>query len=143
MDLAIKTFDELTTSELFEILKARVAVFVVEQECAYQDIDDIDREAYHLCMREGEELKAYLRVFTRNEDCAQIGRVLTTQRRCGFGREILRAGIQLVQDKMQKREIYLEAQTYAMSLYEKEGFCAISEEFLEDGIPHVSMLLKL
>lgn len=143
MDLMIKTFDELTTSEMFEILKTRMAVFVVEQECAYQDIDDIDRNAYHMFLKEKDEIKAYLRVFHRSEDCAQIGRVLTTQRRCGLGREILRAGIQFVRDKLQKKEIYLEAQTYAMSLYEQEGFCATSEEFLEDGISHVSMVLKL
>ena len=142
MELTVKFFDQLTTNELYEILQARTAVFIVEQACSYQDIDGVDRQALHITLREDGKLLAYLRLFSHDEDTAQIGRVLATERRKGYAAAVLREGIRAAREILGKEAVYLEAQTYAMPLYEKEGFRPISEEFLEDGIPHVAMRLE-
>ena len=142
MNISVKTFDQLNTRELYEILKVRTAVFVVEQNCPYQDIDDVDPDALHIFMRDETGVKAYLRVFSKDERTAHIGRVLTTERGCGYGGEILKAGIHAAREQLHKSAVYLEAQTYATGFYEREGFRTISDEFLEDGIPHIQMLLE-
>ena len=145
MELIVKAYEELTRDELFEILKLRNAVFIVEQECPYQDIDETDREAYHIFLRDEEGMEAYLRVF-RSEKCpqeARIGRVIAVKRRCGLGSRILKEGIRLAQEKYHAATVGLEAQVYARGLYEKQGFVQASEEFLEDGIPHIEMKRKL
>jgi len=141
MELTVKFFDQLTTNELYEILQARTAVFILEQACSYQDIDGVDRQALHITLREDGRLLAYLRLFHRDEHTAQIGRVLATERRKGYASMVLKEGIRAAREQLGKRSVYLEAQTYAMDLYAKEGFRPISEEFLEDNIPHVAMQL--
>lgn len=142
MNLVVKTFEELTRDELYEILKVRSAVFVVEQSCPYQDIDGVDQRSYHVFLEERGWILAYLRVFSRDEATAQMGRVLTIEREKGLGSAVLRVGLQVAREQMGKRCVYLETQAYAAAFYEKEGFCVTSEEFLEDGIPHVKMLLR-
>lgn len=141
MELFVKSFQQLTAQELFEIYKARTAVFIVEQNCPYQDVDDTDLSALHLFLRDESGIKAYLRVFEKDAGTAHIGRVLTTERSCGYGAEILKAGIGAAREIMKKDSIYLEAQSYATGFYEREGFRIISGEFLEDNIPHVQMIL--
>lgn len=143
MELTIKRFDQLSTPELYEILRVRSAVFVVEQNCAYQDIDGEDLAAHHLWLRDEAGLKAYLRLLSLDEHTAKIGRVLTVERGKGHGARLLRAGIAAARDVLKKRSICIEAQSYAIGFYEREGFQVISEEFLEDGIPHVRMRLDL
>ena len=143
MERIIKTFDELTTSELYEILKARTAVFVVEQTCPYQDIDGLDPLATHVWLQEDGQLKAYLRVLPKDADTAHIGRVLTVERGRGYGAQVLKAGIAVARERLKKSAVYIEAQSYATGFYAREGFQIISDEFLEDGIPHVRMLLNL
>ncbi len=145
MELIVKAYGELTRDELFEILKLRNAVYIVEQECPYQDIDETDRVAYHIFLRDEEGIEAYLRVF-RSEECpqeARIGRVIAVKRRCGLGSRILKEGIRLAQEKLRAATVGLEAQVYARGLYEEQGFVQVSEEFLEDGIPHIEMKRKL
>lgn len=140
-----KSFDELTTCELYEILIARSAVFVVEQNCVYQDLDKIDYESIHVfSQKESGEVTAYLRLFMKKdeENTAQMGRVLTTERGKGLGGEILREGIRAAKEKLNATEIYIEAQEYAIQFYSREGFEVTSDVFLEDGIPHVEMRLK-
>ena len=139
MELVVKTFEELTRDELYEILKVRSAVFVVEQNCPYQDIDGVDRQALHVFLQEDGQILAYLRVFEKDKDRAQIGRVLTMVRGKGLGKAVFQAGLQAAGERLKKKSVYLEAQTYAIGFYEKEGFRVTSEEFLEDGIPHVKM----
>lgn len=141
MELVVKTFQELNTYELYEILRVRAAVFVVEQACAYQDVDGIDPRAVHAFLRDEGGLRAYLRVFEKDERTAQMGRMLTTQRGRGYGGTLLKEGIRVARDVLNKNVICIEAQTYAIGFYEREGFRVASEEFLEDGIPHVKMLL--
>ena len=144
MELCVKTFDELSTRELYDILLLRVNVFVVEQRCPYPELDGLDRTALHVWLRDGDDIAAYLRVMPRGEGKhAAIGRVIAVRRRQGLGTRVLREGIRLARERFGAEDIYLEAQTYARSLYEKQGFRPVTEEFLEDGIPHVGMLLDL
>lgn len=145
MELVIKTFDELTTTELYEILRLRVSVFVVEQNCPYPELDDRDQGALHVWFRDDKGIQAYLRVMDRGAESGyvSIGRVISVKRRCGLGSRLLAEGIRAARERFGADRIYLEAQTYAKGLYEKQGFRQISDEFLEDGIPHVKMLLTV
>ena len=142
MQLIVKHFNELTANELYEIYKLRAAVFVVEQNCAYQDIDEADKHAYHVFMTENDALQAYLRVvepgFCHKETL--IGRVIAVKRRCGLGSRLLTEGIRVAEEKFGAQTIRITAQTYAVPFYEQAGFETVSEEFTEDGIPHVQML---
>lgn len=144
MKLIYKTFDELTIKELYELLKSRAEIFVVGQNCAYQDLDDIDYNSIHVFYQnDNGNVTAYLRLFRRNDDpdVIQMGRVLTLEHGVGLGGKILHDGIDVAKNYMKAKKIYIEAQTYAIGFYEREGFKICSEEFLEEGIPHVKMEL--
>lgn len=145
MELNIKKYEELTKDELYEILRLRSAVFVVEQHCPWEEIDGKDKNAIHIFLRDNEGIEAYLRVLDRGVsfDEVSIGRVIAVKRRCGLGTRILKEGIHVAKEKYQANKIVIEAQTYAKGLYEKQGFIKTSEEFLEDGIPHIKMTLNL
>lgn len=144
MELVIKHFKELTTEELFEIYKLRVSVFVVEQNCAYQDIDDADKVAYHVYFKDEDGIQAYIRVLpqgTTYED-ASIGRVISIKRRQGLATALLKEGIALAKEKFGANRLMIGAQTYARKLYEGVGFVQSSDEYIEDGIPHIHMILE-
>ena len=145
MELAVRKFGELTNEELYEIYKLRISVFVVEQKCAYQEIDDIDPFCYHVFLKDEEGIEAYLRVVPAGIafDSVSLGRVIAVKRRQGLGSEIVRAGIKVAKEKLGAGKITIEAQTYARSLYEKIGFIQTSDEFLEDGIAHIRMELDI
>ena len=136
-----KWFGELTAGELYEILRSRSEIFVVEQQCIYQDLDGMDQNALHVFCEEDGRVTACLRVFRKDEETVQMGRVLTLKHRTGLGSELLKRGIREIREQMKPRRIYIEAQTYATGFYEREGFRISSDEFLEDGIPHVKMIL--
>lgn len=140
MELLIRRFDELENRQLYEILKVRSEVFVVEQTCVYLDIDGIDPGAVHIFYEDEGKIYGYLRVFWKDAETAQIGRVLSKERGRGFGYKVLQEGVKYAVEVMKAEKIYLEAQTYAIGFYQKAGFEAVSEEFLEDGIPHVKMI---
>lgn len=143
-ELCVKHFQDLTTHELFAIYKLRTAVFVVEQHCPYQEVDDADQTAWHLWLREGEELLAYLRVLPKDDSGqAFIGRVIAVRRGQGLGARILAEGVRFARDTLGAGSIALSAQSYARGFYEKAGFAAASGEFLEDGIPHIKMTLRI
>lgn len=143
MELYVKHYAELTRDELFDILAARSAVFVVEQNCVYQDIDAYDKQAYHVFLRNNDALVAYLRVIDRRNEGGEVmlGRVISLHRRCGLGSRIVQAGIAAAKEKFAAKRIRIEAQSYAIPFYAQQGFRQTSDEFLEDGIPHVEMLL--
>ena len=143
MELRVKRFHELTTDELYRILKLRVSVFVVEQNCPYMELDDCDQNAVHVWLEDKDGIQAYLRVMDSGieNESVSIGRVIALKRRQGLGSQVLSEGIRAAKDFFHADTIYLEAQVYAKGLYEKQGFRQISEEFLLDGIPHVRMLL--
>ena len=143
MELLIKAFDELSTQELYEILRLRDAVFIVEQNCPYQDIDGLDERSLHVFYEEEGRVLAYLRAFRKDEGCVQMGRVLTVERGKGIGGLLLREGIREIRQKLNPQRIIIEAQCYATGFYEREGFKICSDQFLEDGIPHVQMFKEL
>ena len=145
MELIIKHFNELTTGELMEIYRARNAVFVVEQNCPYQDIDGWDPRAYHLWLQDEAGLQAYLRVLPQDTlyPDASLGRVISLKRRCGLATRLLQEGIALAREKFGARRLIIGAQTYACPVYEKVGFLRTDYEYLEDGIPHVRMVQDL
>lgn len=144
MELVIKRFDRLTPREVYEILKVRTAVFVVEQECPYQEVDGTDYDSLHVWLEENDSIVAYLRVFEKDKEknMVQIGRVLSARRGEGLGAKILEHGIEAARLELNAESIFIEAQTYALPFYEKFGFKACGEEFLEDGIPHTPMMLE-
>lgn len=143
MKLVAKYFEELSTTELYEILKSRAEIFVVEQNCVYQDLDDKDYKSLHVFYESKGKVVAYLRAFVKDEKVVQMGRVLTLEHGKGLGGRLIKEGIKLIKEKMKSECIYIEAQCYAIGFYEREGFKICSEEFLEDGIPHVQMILEL
>ncbi len=145
MKLNIKKMEDFSTFELHDIYVMRVEVFVVEQKCPYREIDDIDRDAYHIYFKDNGEIKAYLRLFEDDKTSGKyhIGRVISTHRRKGFASKLLREAIDFTMEELKGETIELEAQTYARSLYEKLGFEQTSDPFLEDGIEHIRMELKL
>lgn len=145
MKLYIKKFNELSINDLYAILKARVDVFVVEQNCPYEEIDNMDQRAIHIYYKEGDKILAYLRVLHKSETSKSIsiGRVVSLKRRSGLASKLIQEGIKVAQEYFNAQVIDLEAQTYAKTLYEKQGFKQISSEFLVDGIPHIKMELKI
>ena len=142
MEQVIKRFDELTVEELYEILRARAEVFVVEQNCAYQDLDDVDKEAYHVWLKEDEKLLAYLRVIDKGKrlDEVSIGRVISLKRREGIATKLMKIGVEVAKERFGAKVIKIGAQLYAKPFYEGCGFKQISGEYLEDGIPHIYMI---
>lgn len=136
--------DALTSQELYEIMQARAAVFVVEQNCAYQDADDADLQSWHLCVRSGGELAAYARVVDPGVKYAQpsIGRVLTPQkfRALKVGRALVSEAIRFSEATFPGQDIKIGAQAYLQRFYESLGFCAVSDLYDEDGIPHLEMV---
>lgn len=142
MELKVKTFAQLSNTELYAILKLRVDVFVVEQACPYPEIDGRDEGSLHVWLEQNGEILAYLRVLDRGveSEYVSIGRVIAARRRQGLGSEIMKAGIRVAQEHFHAEAIYLEGQVYAQGFYESLGFRQISEPFLDAGIPHIKML---
>ena len=145
MELVVKHFSELTAFELHEILRIRSQVFVVEQNCVYQDVDGKDVNAWHLYIKDECGIQACLRVLDKGVSFeeAAIGRVVSVKRHAGLASMLLKEGIRVAYEKFGADRISLEAQVYARRLYEKQGFVQTSDVFLEDGIPHIKMTLRL
>lgn len=141
IQLHIKTFQELTADELYEILRARSEVFVVEQNCVYQDLDGDDKPSIHIWLSDGDDVVAVCRVCPAGThmDQVSIGRVVTTKRGNGFGKRIMLEGIKAARDYFGAKRIDIEAQEYARGFYEQVGFRQSSAPFILDGIPHIRM----
>ena len=139
--LHIKTFNELTVDELYELLRVRSEVFVVEQDCVYQDMDGDDKEAIHVWITEGEKLVALARVCPAGVHLPtiSIGRVITTVRGKGYGKQVMLAAIDVAVEHFGATSIDIEAQEYAKGFYEGVGFKQTSDTFMLDGIPHIKM----
>ncbi|MDG2129679.1 MAG: GNAT family N-acetyltransferase [Fuerstiella sp.] len=141
-------FSALSTSGLYQILHLRQQVFVIEQQCAYDDIDNHDQVAFHLCgvNSTNQTLQAYLRVLppgTRFEE-SSIGRIVTAAecRGCGLGHELMRQSMDFCRDRFPGTAIRLSAQTHLQPFYAAHGFMTVTPEHLIDGISHVEMLLR-
>lgn len=147
MHWEIKHFQDLEVQELYQILALRAEIFVVEQDCIYQDCDGKDINSYHVMGKNDYgDLAAYLRVIPPeiSYDEASIGRVVVKKdyRRSRIGQELLEQGIQWIKRNFTGNSIRISAQAYITAYYEKVGFAIVSDEYLEDGIPHVEMFLK-
>ena len=136
-----KRFQELTVDELYGLLRARTEVFVVEQDCVYQDMDGDDQASVHLWLTEGDSIVAICRVCPAGTHMKEvsIGRVVTTVRGKGYGKRIMLEGIRAAREHFGAERIDLEAQEYARGFYERVGFRQSSETFILDGIPHIRM----
>lgn len=145
MTFVAKAFHELSLDELYEILKVRSQIFIVEQNMRCQDIDGVDVQARHFFLEEDGKVLAYLRAFYADDskNVVRIGRVLSLTHGVGLGREIMRNAITDIQKNMKCQTICLDAQKHAIGFYEKLGFITVSDEFLEEGVLHVQMELNI
>ncbi len=141
LEFKVKIFDELTVYEIYEILKSRSAVFMLEQGIICQDMDDVDKIAHHCFLEEDGRIIAYLRAFMK-DGSAYIGRVLTTERNKGFGRELMEKSIAYIKENFDTDTIVLHSQSAVSEFYRKLGFIKSSDEFLEEGVCHVEMKLR-
>lgn len=147
LQIQIKTFSELSTQELYDILRLRSQVFVVEQDCVYQDIDGKDQKALHILGFKNKNLIAYTRCFKPGDyfSEASIGRVVVAEqeRQYKYGYHIMEASINAVKKYFNQTTIIISAQTYLKQFYNNLNFFEFGEEYLEDGIPHVKMKYNL
>ena len=136
-----KSFSLLTIDELYELLRVRSEVFVVEQNCVYQDLDGDDQQSIHLWLTVESKVVALARVCPAGTHMKEvsIGRVITTERGKGFGRQIMLHAIDAAIEHFNAERIDIEAQEYAKGFYESVGFKQSSDAFMLDGIPHVKM----
>jgi len=141
---SVKSFQDLSTLELYRILRLRAEVFVVEQHCPYQDLDNKDQHSFHLMLYEADQLVAYCRLLPEGVSYPEIsiGRVISapSHRSTGVGKEVMKLGIRYCKDLIGKGPIRIGAQVYAKGFYAALGFVAEGEEYLEDAIPHVEMV---
>lgn len=141
----LKTFDQLTNNELYNILKERTNIFVVEQSCPYPELDDIDQASFHLFYEKDSEINAYCRIIPKGHKYREvsIGRVIVNKgyRRTGIGSVLMRKAIDFVEEELSETKIKIQAQNHLVDFYGSFGFKVISEVYLEDGIPHVDMIL--
>jgi len=143
MEFIVKRFDELSSKEVYEILRSRGEIFVKEQHICCTDPDGIDYESAHIfCMLEG-RVAAYLRAYQYDEGTVKIGRVLTLVHRNGLGSELMKTAVEAIPNLFKCDKIYVAAQKQAVGFYEKCGFEITSGEYLEEGIPHHDMILTL
>jgi len=148
MNKVIKNFSELSTEEIYNILKLRSEVFVVEQNCVYQDIDEKDKKATHLFIEKNNEIIAYTRIFKKGyyyEENPSIGRVVVSKKERGkkLGKEIMLNSIEFIKKELEGRKIELSAQKYLDKFYKDLDFYSEGEDYLEDGIPHQRMFYDL
>jgi len=142
-----KTFSELDTEDLYQILRLRSEVFVVEQDCVYQDIDNKDQKAIHLYYKENNEIVAYTRIFKAGHyyENPCIGRVVVSKKNRGkdLGKKIMIDSIEYIKQNINGEKIELSAQKYLDKFYKDLGFYSKGEQYLEDGIPHQRMFFDL
>lgn len=143
MNFIAKKFSQLTPSELYEILKSRTEVFLLEQNIICQDMDDVDYDCLHCFLSDGKRAVACLRAFSSGEGEVTIGRVVSVEHKKGLGRELMEKSIEAIKNTFPCKKIVVHAQKQAEGYYEKMGFNTVSDEFLEEGIVHVMMEMNL
>lgn len=147
MSWKLKSFNELTSMELYNILKERTLVFVVEQNCPYLEVDGKDPASYHL-FKEGEhkEIIAYIRILPAGiaYQEASLGRVLVRKENRGQGiaEELIGRALDFIRNDLKETTIKIQAQAYLQKLYHSFGYKNVSETYLEDNIPHIDMILQ-
>lgn len=143
MELTAKYFGELTAPELYEILKSREEIFLLEQNIICRDMDDVDYDSLHCFFYEDGRVIAYLRAYFCGDSIVKIGRVLTLRHGRGIGRELMTRSLEAIKERMKCERIIVNAQKHAEGFYGKLGFVTTSGEFLEEGVVHVTMELEL
>lgn len=147
MKINTYTYKELSADQLYEILRLRAEIFVVEQNCAYQDIDQKDQKAIHLTGEINKKIIAYTRIFKKGDyfNNSSIGRVLVKKdyRKKDYGKAIMKKSIEIIKTDPEEEEIELSAQKYLTEFYSELGFKKTGKEYLEDNIPHIKMTLKI
>ena len=147
MEINTYIYNELTTNQLYNILKLRAEVFVVEQNCAYQDLDNKDNKALHLIGEINNEIIAYTRIFKKGDyfTNSSIGRVLVKKefRKKELGKAIMEKSIEIIKKNTKEEKIEISAQKYLTKFYKELGFKKTGKEYLEDNIPHIKMILKI
>ncbi|MCB0497834.1 MAG: GNAT family N-acetyltransferase [Cyclobacteriaceae bacterium] len=140
----IKLFKELTLRELYSFLKLRTDIFVVEQNCPYPELDGADEKAIHLYIKEDDTVIAYLRIIPSKTGTARIGRVVTKieHRGKGLSSQLMKRAMEYIREHYPEDTMILSAQEHLQDYYGSFGFKAVSEVYLEDGIPHVDMEYK-
>ena len=146
LNIKVKTFSQLTTKELYDLLQLRSEVFVVEQDCVYQDIDGKDQKALHVLAFKDEVLVGYTRIFKPGDyfELASIGRVVVkeNERKHKYGYDIMDASIKTIKDVFNTTDIKISAQCYLKRFYNNLQFFEVGEQYLEDGIPHIAMIYE-
>ena len=139
-----KSFQELMVDELYELLRVRSEVFVVEQNCVYQDLDGDDQKSIHLWLTVADKTVALARVCPAGTHMKEIsiGRIITTERNKGYGRQIMLHAFDAAKEHFGAKQIDIEAQEYARGFYESVGFKQSSAPYMLDGIPHIKMTWK-
>jgi len=144
MQYAMKPFEALANIELYNILKLRQEIFIIEQACIYPDIDNHDEDAIHLMAFDADKLVGCLRILSRGVtfETVAIGRIVVSKshRGRGIAKAMMQQALDFIEGEMKESQVMLSAQTYALPFYEGLGFEAVSAEYLEDDIPHMDML---
>ena len=141
-------FDDLNASELFDVLSLRQQVFIIEQKCIYPDVDLLDKSCYHVLGQDTSgQLLGYARIIpgsAASKEYVQVGRVVTAKqiRKTGEGRKLMAFTMEFARALFGDTDIFVSAQTYLVKFYRELGFASVSDEYLEDGIAHVDMILK-
>ncbi len=144
--IAIKKYSDLTRDELFDILKLRTDIFVVEQNCPYPELDEEDKRAFHLIQVENQIVIGTLRIITNsNKSYCKIGRVAVHKdyRKRGYGKLIMEAALAFIKSDLKEKLVVISAQQYLDAFYNNLGFKNTGKKYLEDGIPHQEMTLEL
>ena len=146
IQIEVKPFHALTVKELYDLLRLRSEVFVIEQNCVYEDIDGKDQKALHVIGKKEGVIVAYARIFKSGDytDEASIGRVVVKkmQRKFGYGKDIMKDAIHAVHEHFNENVIHVSAQMYLERFYHELGFNQVGDGYLEDGIPHIGMIRK-
>ena len=143
MEFVAKMFSELSVSELYEILKSRTEVFLLEQNIVCQDMDDVDYDCLHCFITDGKRALACLRAFVSGDGEVTVGRVVSIEHKKGLGRELMQKSLVEIKKTFDCKKIVVHAQKQAEGYYEKMGFLTVSDEFMEENIPHVMMEMNL
>lgn len=146
VNIEVKGFNDLSVSELYDILRLRSEIFVVEQNCVYLDIDGKDKSSSHLMIKEGDVLVAYCRIIPPGISYVEssIGRVVSAAayRSFGYGQLLMKEAIKETHKRFPGNDIRIGAQEYLKRFYASLGFQQVSDTYLEDGIPHIEMIIK-
>lgn len=146
VEWSMVSWEELSKTELYDVLSLRSEVFVVEQTCIYQDIDQKDKKAYHVLGKQNNQIVAYTRIFAQGDYFKEtsFGRAVTSPkiRGKGLGHALVKQTLSYMNQLFSKQTIKISAQAHLLPFYSKHGFQAEGETYLEDGIPHIAMFVR-